>query len=76
MMNEKRQKTVSRAAKIKLLECIRQGSTTTAERQEIAELLGIEQNNIQLVYAGSEEEARKIMQEVEDDATRRGINKA
>lgn len=76
MMNEQRQKTVSRAAKIKLLECMMQSSTTAAQRQEIAELLGIEQNNIQLVYAGSEEDARKIMQEVEDDATRRGINKA
>jgi hypothetical protein len=46
---------------------------TAEEGKELANTLGIERHEIQLIFAGSQEEAKQIYKEIGDEAQRRGL---
>ena len=64
---------LNRAQKVAMLKVLQTGSMTAEEGKELANTLGIERQEIQLIFAGSQEEARQIYKEIGDEAQRRGL---
>ena len=65
--------TLRRDQKIALLKMLQQNSITEESREELAQVLGFKKSEIKLVYAGSQDEARRIYLDIAKEAEQRGL---